>query len=338
MAEPAKESRIVRFLAGLAWVYLAGLAVVALVIAVVGEDWWIGTVLLYVPRLPLLLPLLICVPLAFRKRRRVAFAIQSAVAVAVVLVLSGPHVSFVHPSGGPTVRVFSYNVWFGRRGAVDPLVREVDAAGAGIIVMQAMNHTVASSLREHLGAGWTFHSTSEFFLATRYPIVSVGDQKDGERFLQYTLDTPLGILDVFNMHPYSPRAGLFALRHLTKKNLLSDGASDEAVDTVENNAQRRAQQVAALGAAAVAAKHPVVIAGDSNLPEWSSLYRKHLARWQDGFTNAGTGFGYTFPANRVPWMRIDRVLAGPELKFTSFTVGGRGGSDHCPVWADLEKR
>ena len=100
---------------------------------------------------------------------------------------------------------------------MDPLVREVDAASAGIIVMQAMNHTVASSLREHLGAGWTFHSTSEFFLATRYPIVSVGDQKDGERFLQYTLDTPLGILDVFNMHPYSPRA-VFALRHLSKKN------------------------------------------------------------------------------------------------------------------------
>lgn len=333
-----RESVAIRLLAWLAWAYLAALAAVAILIAVVGEGWWLGTVLLYVPRLPLLAPLVVCAPLALRRRTRVVFAIQAAIAIAVVLVLSGPHVSFASASHAPTVRVFSYNVWYGRRGPVELIDREIDAAGAQIVLLQAMSGPVARHLREKLGDGWSFHSTTEFFLATRFPVVAADSEHDDDRYVQYTLDTPLGLLDVFNTHPYSPRSGIFELRKQSKA-LLSDGPSDEAVETVDANAARRASQVAALAGAAKAAKHPVVIAGDTNLPEWSALYREHLARWQDGFAQAGTGFGYTFPANRgLPWMRIDRILAGPELRFTSFTVGSRSGSDHCPVWADLEKR
>src|SRR6266404_1611119 len=78
---PPKESKIIRLLAGLAWVYLAALAAIAGVMVLAGERWWIGTVLLYVPRLPLLLPLLVCAPLAFRRSRRRVFAIQAAVAI-----------------------------------------------------------------------------------------------------------------------------------------------------------------------------------------------------------------------------------------------------------------
>ncbi len=335
---PPKESRLLRFLAVLAWVYLATLVVVAVLVAAVGEATWISTVLLYVPTLPLLLPLLGLVPLAFRRRRRITFAIQAVVAIAIVLVLSGPHISFVRPSGGPTVRVFSYNVFFGRRIAGDAIEREIETSGAGIVLLQAMSPAVAKRVRERLGPAWSFASTTEFFLASRYPIVTLDTVHDDDRYQHHTLETPLGVLDVFNMHPYSPRTGLFELKSQSKKKLLTDGPSDEAIDTVEKNTRRREAQVAALVAAALAAAHPVVIAGDTNLPEWSGLYRKQLARWQDGFSQAGTGLGYTFPANRVPWMRIDRVLAGPELKFTSFTVGGKSGSDHCPVWADLEKR
>ena len=339
-APPPKEGRAWRVLAVLAWIYMAALAATVALIVVVGEAWWIGTVAIYVPRLPLLLPLVVLIPLAFRKSRRTVFAIQAALAIVVVVALAGPHVSFARASGGPSVRVLSYNVWYGRRGGGEPVAREVEASGAQIILLQAMHGSVAKAVRERLGPEWNYHSTTEFFLATRYPIVSVALRGgDADRFIQYTLDTPLGLVDVFNMHPYSPRTGLFQLRNQSKKKLLSDGPSDEAVESVESNALRREDQVSKLVAAATEAKNPIIIAGDTNLPEWSAFYRKHLARWQDGFAQAGTGFGYTFPANRgLPWMRIDRVLAGPELKFTSFKVGGRTGSDHCPVMADLEKR
>jgi endonuclease/exonuclease/phosphatase family metal-dependent hydrolase len=53
----------------------------------------------------------------------------------------------------------------------------------------------------------------------------------------------------------------------------------------------------------------------------------------------GRGFGYTFPADQwIPWMRIDRILAGPELRFLHFEVGRRRGSDHLAVIADLARR
>jgi hypothetical protein len=264
--------------------------------------------------------------------------VQAAVATAIVLVLSGPHVSFVAKSGGPTLRVFSYNVWYGKRG-LESIDRELDAAAApGIIVFQASRTPVTSHVRDRLGPGWEFNVTNDFFLASRFPIVLVGAQDRIDGFVKYTLDTPLGVVDFFNIHPYSPRSGLNELRGQTRR-LLTGGPSDEAVDAVETNTGQRESQLAAIARAAAESAHPVIIAGASNLPEWSALYRQYLGRWQDGFAHAGTGFGYTFPANKGhPWMRIDRVLAGPELRFASFTVGGRSGSDHCPVWADLEKR
>jgi len=278
------------------------------------------------------------VPLARERKRRVVLAAQAAIAIALVLVVSGPHVSFARPAANAKVRVFSYNVWFAWRG-VDAIDREVAAANADVLVFQAMRRQVAQRLRERFGPTWSYHGDDEFFVASRYPIVATGDHvRYRDAFRQYTLDTPLGTIDLLNIHPYSPRSAINELRAEPRR-ILTGGSSEEAVGEVEANTDKRQEQIAAISAAAAAATHPLVIAGDSNLPEHSALYRQYFARWQDGFASAGTGFGYTFPANKLlPWMRIDRILAGPELRFASFTVGGRGGSDHCPVWADLEKR
>ena len=85
-------------------------------------------------------------------------------------------------------------------------------------------------------------------------------------------------------------------------------------------------------------KGPVIIAGDTNLPGLSFVFHRSLSGFQDGFTRAGWGFGYTFPTNHVPWMRIDRVLASDELRFVRFEVGKSLVSDHHCVVADLQRR
>jgi endonuclease/exonuclease/phosphatase family metal-dependent hydrolase len=63
--------------------------------------------------------------------------------------------------------------------------------------------------------------------------------------------------------------------------------------------------------------------------------------WKDGFATVGNGFGYTFPSqwkyHPGPWMRLDRILAGPGLRFLSFELGGRRASDHLPVIADIAR-
>jgi endonuclease/exonuclease/phosphatase (EEP) superfamily protein YafD len=168
--------------------------------------------------------------------------------------------------------------------------------------------------------------------------------------MRYTLETPLGAIDLYSVHPCSPRHAFMAVRR--------EGLGPELLDPVdepralagraeiEENTSERERQVAALAAAAATSTNLVVIAGDTNLPGLSHIYARYLASgsgaWKDGFASVGNGFGYTFPARWKyglgPWMRLDRVLAGPGLRFLSFEVGGRGASDHCPVIAELAAR
>jgi endonuclease/exonuclease/phosphatase family metal-dependent hydrolase len=78
-----------------------------------------------------------------------------------------------------------------------------------------------------------------------------------------------------------------------------------------------------------------VIVGDTNLPPLSGIGRRRFGAFRDAFEAVGFGFGYTFPA-KLPWMRIDRVLAGPGVRFLSARVGARGASDHRSLRVDLE--
>ena len=107
--------------------------------------------------------------------------------------------------------------------------------------------------------------------------------------------------------------------------------------TVERNTLLRRLQVRTIAVMAMTSTNPVIIAGDTNLPDPSRILAEDLRRWRDGFDAVGLGFGCTYPlGNRRPWMRIDRILAGPGLRFVSFTTGSGHGSDHRCVWAGIE--
>jgi endonuclease/exonuclease/phosphatase family metal-dependent hydrolase len=62
-----------------------------------------------------------------------------------------------------------------------------------------------------------------------------------------------------------------------------------------------------------------------------------LGEYEDGFTSAGSGFGYSYPSPRDPWMRIDRVLADKKhFRFRSFEVINKYLSDHFAITSELE--
>ncbi len=144
------------------------------------------------------------------------------------------------------------------------------------------------------------------------------------------------------MHPLSPRAPFRTLRgaglrrEILSGRLFAGGAG--AAEFMDNTALRTAQ-VESFSQRAARETVPVIIGGDTNLPSLSYVLHRYLSRYQDGFSVAGSGFGYTFPTTR-PWMRmrIDRVLASPELRFARFDVGTSHASDHFCVVADLQRR
>ena len=246
------------------------------------------------------------------------------------------------PATGPTIRVMSFNVSFGRPG-VASVVEQARAFGADIVVLQDARARLEDELRNGF-QGWNLRIDGEFVLATRHrvrdvfipPDLMYPQGKGGAHYVHYTLETPIGLADVFNVHPTSPRPGLEEVRGNGLRGEIVSGRllAGKASGAVEWNASRRVRQVAGIAERANASKNAVIIAGDTNLPGLSWVLGQHLGRYRDAFCLAGAGFGYTFPAHR-PWMRIDRILINDRLRAVEFRTGAATRSDHRSVFAAL---
>jgi endonuclease/exonuclease/phosphatase family metal-dependent hydrolase len=188
----------------------------------------------------------------------------------------------------------------------------------------------------------------QFVLASRFAIQSqvdppklpYGKQVRSPRYLQRVLETPLGPIAFYNVHPDSPRPDFAALRGRGLRQELLTGRlfSGSSAGLIDFNARLREQEVRSFAESARAEPMPVVIAGDTNLPGLSKTLGRYLASFQDGFERAGWGLGYTYPNDRKPWMRIDRILSSEQLRFVRFEVADSQASDHLCVVADLQRR
>jgi len=306
------------------WAYLAGVVLYALGLGLIGERWWLTTAALYLPHVALLAPAVPLVSLLALVGRRQLVWVPMVAAVVVLFPIMGLVVlgGAEEPSGTPRLRVLSYNIDSGRR-SQPQLAAEIVGPRPDLVLLQEGDQQVGDAITALL-PDHVRRADGQFYIASRWPIVEVfnppplvlrGAERT-PRFVRYTLDTPLGRLDVFNVHPVSPR----------------DGFERDQTDL------RRAQATA-VAALARTSTNPVIIAGDTNLPSRSGILADTLGQFQDGFDEVGRGFGYTFPAHtRFAWMRIDRIFANRKLRFLSFDVGARHGSDHYAVWADLELR
>lgn len=124
-------------------------------------------------------------------------------------------------------------------------------------------------------------------------------------FLQVTVQTALGAVDVFSTHlDYRP---------------------DPAV--------RRAQ-VADMLAIVRTLTNPVVLMGDLNAPSDAPELRPLFEALDDAWQGRDD-IGGTYPAD-APSRRIDYVLVSPRLRVLRSQVTTTNASDHLPVVADLE--
>jgi len=248
----------------------------------------------------------------------------------------------------PTLRVLSYNVnaaW----GGAEAIIEEIDRYSPDVVVLQEISD--AEPLSRLLRSRYpTVDASGQFLVATRYALSSVVEPERlpyygrlrSPRFLKQMLDTPLGRIVLYNVHPISPREVLFALRG--ERGLRREIGSGRlfggaTAPNIEENVGLRALQVRTFAEAAAKETEPVIIAGDTNLPGLSPVLHRYLSQYEDGFAKAGGGLGYTFPTNKWrPWMRIDRILATDQLRFVRFDVGKSLASDHRCVVADLQRR
>jgi endonuclease/exonuclease/phosphatase family metal-dependent hydrolase len=100
-------------------------------------------------------------------------------------------------------------------------------------------------------------------------------------------------------------------------------------------AQRQLQVAAILAETSESVGLPHALVGDLNARPESSEMQPLLDRFEDAWTLAGQGDGFTIPSTS-PTARIDYVLVSPELEVERATVPNSIASDHLPVVAELE--
>ena len=337
----------VRVVRGLAIAYPLALLGVVIALRFIGEDWWATTVGLYLPAVGYALPLLpIALLIALSKEKRLFWTLPVAVAL-LLFPLLGLSLSTGggHDDGRPRWRVLSFNVNSGH-GGQELIEQEISRHAPDLVLLQESDFG-REKLLELLKEKYPFVVVStQFVTASRHPIVETtepdrlpyGDKLRSPRFVRHVVESPLGRVVVYNVHPLSPRESLAAVRGQGLREELRSGRLLSGANrrVVEDNVGLRRLQVEAIGRAVRAETLPVVVGGDTNLPHGSALFARNWGQLRDGFAEAGNGFGFTFP-NRLAFLRLDRILATETLDFVSFEVDCGQVSDHRCVVAELEK-
>jgi endonuclease/exonuclease/phosphatase family metal-dependent hydrolase len=329
-----------------AFAYPIALLLVILVLRFGAQRFWQAQLALYVPRVSFALPLLplVIALLALRLRRELWSQLAAAWLVLFPLmgfVLPGLPRSAHDPS--KVLRVLSYNGNFAYGGQQN-LAAEVRRFDPDIAVFQQTYFT--DQLIPALGPRYIASNTQgEFVIVSRFPITAqltppqiphLGRLRNG-RFLRYQLDTNLGPIAFYSVHPASPMYQIAEARRAGFRRLILSGQlfSPARRPSIDGDTELRAKQVRAFATMAKRETVPTIIAGDTNLPNLSPTLQE-LADFHDGFSEVGLGFGYTFPHGRR-WMRIDRIFANDQLRFLDFQIGSSEASDHQCVFATLER-
>ena len=199
--------------------------------------------------------------------------------------------------------------------------------------------SAAGSVNWHRNFGSPGDPSQHFGLATltRHPILKSEDMWfDNDAPSNACIITDILIhgdtLRVFNVHFSSNRfdeADLEAVRR-------GPDADERARvwDRLEATWIRRALQARQVAEAVEASPHPVILAGDFN--DGPVSYATHRIRrvLRDAFSVAGTGSGATY-VGRLPMLRIDYLMASPELLPEDFRTVDASLSDHRPIAATL---
>ena len=337
---PAPRSRFHRVLAVLV---VAGLAiVVALALAFrYGTEamWWVE-IARYVPFPAYLVPALLLVacawPLGWRWRCAAVLAPVLVVTELMGLAVGSPD------EGAGRLRFMTYNIkaYLARKtpDGFAKLAWEIASQDADVIVMQdGQSIESADELPPPLRAalkGRQVYVQDQYIVASRYPLSHCGPGNmsyDGEEdnFVHCTLTVAGRDIDLFTAHFVSPRDGLNAAR----------GKAAGGLREWETNFQDRLAQSIQLSTAVARSTRPVIVAGDLNADERSPVVRRLLAAGlRDAYSSAAVGYGYTLGHDLRPgfsFLRIDHVLVSRDIGVRDCAPGGREGSEHRPVLADL---
>ena len=303
-------------------------------------SWWLE-LLQYAPYPAFLLPALLALVLSWRLNWAWRVIAIGALGLVVTIIMG---FAFGHADAGSgALRMMSYNIKAQRAtrqsGVFEALEREVARQRPDLLVMQDAGELTAArrnspALAQAVFAGRHVFSHDQYIVVSRYPMrdCRAGDlsfRGQPHSYVRCIVNVDGSEVELFTAHLLSPRRGLNATRH--------EGA--EGIDDWQQNFEDRLSQSRTLARDVAKREYPLIVAGDLNAPETSPVIRTLLDRGlRDAFSSAGRGYGYTHGHSTmlsISFLRIDHILVSPEIGVVDAFAGGKEGSEHRPVVADL---
>src|SRR5262249_21052734 len=141
--------------------------------------------------------------------------------------MMGLHLS--GPGSPGKVRLITWNLWFGA-GDREAIRAALITARPDLVLFQAVGHGGDPVVRGPPFEGFTVLREDQYVLASRWParFAPKPDHPGGWRsWTRFAVDSPLGELQVFAVHPHSAR-GL--LRSGLRKAIVSDAPEIESIE------------------------------------------------------------------------------------------------------------
>jgi endonuclease/exonuclease/phosphatase (EEP) superfamily protein YafD len=332
----ARTKRRLPWAAGLALTYVLFVTVLVVGTKRLGDadGHWFFTVLLFAPRWPFALPLVVLVPIAaFGRLKAVSLGALGAAALLLVW-FNDVGVSLRSSAEGPRaerLRIMTYNIGGGSFEPSDlvALVKELDEDVVGLQECQLEENAFE-------GTGYSQRNDNGNCLVTRLPIKTIDvrdpqdiwDKNGSGAIARYELEWSGKVFSLEVVHLETVREGLESLRFGFWK---SDWDGPRQLD---ENVKERAMESRVASEWARRAAAPTMVIGDFNMPPDSAIYRTYWSTFHNALSENTLGRRVT-KETRWHGIRIDHVLFDDRLVCLGARVTRNLGMDHRPVVADF---
>lgn len=300
-----------------------GALILALAVLMAGEQVWALDLLTFfwpVLAIAAIVLLLLTVPFGGAIARVAALALAVACAAPFIMLPSRPD-----SAAGEKIRILTANLYIGNPDPA-PFVALLTHTQPDIVVTEETRLRFVEAVR---GSGlYPFETEGELSTAddkkvfSRYPIREYQQLNDlpghkiGRHPMRLVIETPAGPVVVYAIHPDTPRSYEQWLDRNAYFERLATAVRGEAEGT------------------------PVVLAGDWNMPAYSTFFRDFFAETGYRFARPGLWLPVTRFATRLARFgyfgsTIDHVAVSPQIRVTDWKRGSDIGSNHLPVIVDL---
>lgn len=324
-----------RWLVAVAGGYLVATLVAAFFVHAWVDKMWAATLLAFLPRWLVALPAPVVLAACLWKRDAwLAGTVPLCLAVQVFLI-GGLRVGTGCPRAprDKEIRIMTQNAMRTpfENGWVAKLVADQD-----LDVLLVQECPIDEGSPPSAPSGFSVATDINTCLFSRYPIAEEDVRPRADVWARggsgaialYRIEAPVGVFYVMNVHLATVREGISGFRHF-----FFGGR-----ETMRESTELRAWESSIAREWSRRAKGPLLVAGDFNMPEESSIYKESWGDLGNAFDACGSGFGYskeTVVKHVEFGTRIDHVLFDDHWTCHEAHLGPEIGSDHRGMVAAL---